>query len=340
MPGKLDDGLHGAPDRDRHAGRRRRTSVGILVFLGCALSLLSLVAVWTRNTLLDTNHYVAAVAPLARNRDIQEAGAKRITARFTHATDLPTRLADALPGPFGHTGRAIAATVDGVVHDAALKVLSSDQFATIWEDANRRAHPQVVAALTGKKTSGVTVKNGAVVLDLSDAADRVRARVSSLGFDVSSDRKVDVTIELFRSPYVGWAQDGVDLLQHLARVLPALMVLCFGGAIVLSRDRRRTVLHCGLGIAAAMTLLLASLNLARGPYLGLFPRSEGKQAGGAAFDQILKSLRFESRTVFALGLILALGAWIAGPGARADRVRGIVTRTHRDREPRAFAHRS
>ena len=75
------------------------------------------------------------------------------------------------------------------------------------------------------------------------------------------------------------------------------------------------MLRAGLGIAGTMVFFLTALNLARGPYLNLFPQAEGKEAGGAAYDQILETLRLATRVVFALGLVVAFGAWLAGPSA-------------------------
>ena len=53
-----------APEQDPVGAQR--VLVAVLVIIGCVLAPLSLVAVWTRNTLLDTDNYVSTVAPLAR----------------------------------------------------------------------------------------------------------------------------------------------------------------------------------------------------------------------------------------------------------------------------------
>jgi len=308
-------------------GRLRRALVAALVILGCVLATLSLLAIWTDQTLFDTDNYVAAVAPLAKNHDIQEAGATRITNRILQNTDLTTRLEDALPARAKKAAPAMTSALGQVVHDAALRLLSSDQFAKIWESANRRVQPQVVAALTGS-TSRVKVDNGTVSLDLSGAATRVRARIAELGFDVQSKlpgRQVNTTIELFQWPWLGAVQDGVDLLQRLAWLLPVLMLLCFAGAIALSPNRRRTILRSGLGISAGAAVALVALNLGRGPYLDLFSQPDGKQAGGAAYDQILHGLRIGGRAVFVLGLVIAFGAWLAGSSESAVRTRDVLT---------------
>ena len=53
--------------------RWRRVIGALLVVVGCVLVPISLSAVWVRNTLLDTDHYVSTVGPLASNAQIQQA---------------------------------------------------------------------------------------------------------------------------------------------------------------------------------------------------------------------------------------------------------------------------
>jgi len=326
----------------RPPGRARRAFVAILVIVGCVLAPLSLFAVWTRNTVLDTDQYVSTVAPLATNPKVIDAAATGVTNRVMGATDIEARLAESLPPRAAKAAPAMTAAIRNVVYDGASKILGSRQFAQIWKDINRRAHAQVVAALTGsgQASKAVKLQNGEVILDLTPLADRVRARITALGFDVNQKvpgRLVNPKLVLFQSSYVGWSQAGIDALQKLAWVLPVLMLLCFAAAIALSHKRRRTVLRSGLGIAAGIAVLLIGINLGRVPYLGLFSRAIGREAGGAAYDQLLHSLKLSGRAFFAVGLLIAIGAWLAGPGKAAVHLRSTVTGRERTSEPGAFA---
>jgi hypothetical protein len=117
-------------------------------------------------------------------------------------------------------------------------------------------------------------------------------------------------------------------------VLPVLTVLFLAAAIALSPRRRRTVLHAALGIALAVGLLLIVFNIGRSAYLDALGANVHRDAAGAVYDQLLEFLRTALRTVFVLAAVVAIGAWIAGPGQVATRIRerarGLVSRPDGD----------
>jgi hypothetical protein len=294
--------------------RVRRIFTALLVIVACVLAPLSVLALWAKTTVLDTDNYVAAVAPLASNQDIQEAVASRITDQIMSQQDLVDQLEGKLPKRISQRLPNLQDAAQQFVYEASLKFVSSPQFEKLWEGANRRVQVQVVAALTGD-TGKLKLKNdGTVTLDLSGVAKEIRSRLEARG--LSLDRipagTVSTSIVLFKWPWLGTVQDGVNLLVDLAWFLPFLTLLCFAGGIALSVHRRKTVIRSGIGLSIGMFVILAGLALGRGPYLDLFPKSEGKQAGGAAYDQLLHGLRLEARGVFVLGLVIALGAWLIG----------------------------
>jgi hypothetical protein len=61
----------------------------LLIVLGCVLAPLSVVAVWTRNQVTNTDRYVATVAPLASDPAIQQAIADQVTAQVLTCLDVP-----------------------------------------------------------------------------------------------------------------------------------------------------------------------------------------------------------------------------------------------------------
>ena len=138
---------------------------------------------------------------------------------------------------------------------------------------------------------------------------------------------------LIKSIWLKRSQNATNLLQALAVVLPILTVLCFGLAIWLSPNRRRTILRSALGLALGMALLLIAFNGGRHFYLNVLPSSVNVNAAGAVYDQLLGTLRLALRTGFAFALVVALAAWLAGPAKPATSMRNGVLHLARGAGP-------
>jgi hypothetical protein len=214
------------------------------------------------------------------------------------------------------------------VHDVALKIVQSEKFSDLWEEANRRAHTSVVAVLQGKDTKRLNVEDGQITLDLGPIAEKVNAALEKRGIDAfaNSDRVQDNQIVLVDSIWIERAQTWTDLLQKVAFVLPILTLLCFVSAIWLSPNRRRTILRGALGVALALAVVTVGINAGRHFYLSVLPDSVNTKAAGSVYDKLLEDLRLGLRTGFALALVIALGAWLSGPARPATSIRDGVLR--------------
>ena len=89
--------------------RRRRRWSRILAVVGAVLLPLAGLSFWGRNQLLDTNHYVDTVAPLASQPDIQAAVTDRVSQAVADGVDLKARAQAALPDQAKFLAAPIAA---------------------------------------------------------------------------------------------------------------------------------------------------------------------------------------------------------------------------------------
>ena len=307
------------------APRWRRILVAVLVVIGCVLAPISVIGLWARNTMLDTDQYVDTIGPLAKDPAIQKALSERVSHRLVTSVDIKGEIATAVPR-LESIAPAIASGVETFVREATLRIAQSDRFQTLWENVNRRAHSQVVAVLEGEGTKTVQTRNGQVVLNVGPLLDQVKKRLDDRGITVFDNVETKAQFVLFDSDQLTKAQSGVRLLKRVTYLLPILALLAFAAAIALSPNRRRTVLRAAVGLAFSMALVLIVFNLARGAYLDAVEKAgRSREANAAAFDQVLEFLRVSLRTTFAVGLAVALGAWVAGPGRLATRIReGIL----------------
>ncbi len=315
--------------RAQRLPRWRRVLVAVLVVLGCILAPISVLTVWTKTTLLNTNNYVATVAPLSHNADVQNAIADRVTTTLVTDNNVEQRIVSGLPQQAQFVGPKIADALSSFVHDATLKIVQSDQFSNLWKDANRRAHTQVVALLEGKSRVGgvVQTNNGQITLDLGPIIQKVNSALESKGitaFSNAAQNASDQQIVLINSDQLKSAQSATNLLQELAIVLSVVTVLCFAVAIWLSPNRRRTILRSGLGLALGMAILLIGLNTGRHYYLSALPQRVNRPAATAVYNQLLVAMRIALRAAFAFALIVVLAAWLSGPSRSATGLRNGV----------------
>jgi hypothetical protein len=315
-------------DTKKSSGRGRRIAVALLLIVASVLAPLSVLAVWTRNTLLDTDQYVSTVGPLAKNPAIIDALAADIANSLGSQKNIEAQIKDALPPRADFIAPAVAGSLKNVVHTLAVKVLSSPRFAALWERANRRAHGQVVNVLTGNDGHAVTTKSGEVAINLGPVVTRVRKRLEGLGisaFSGANATRVSPRFVLFQSDDLKSAQSGVNLLQKGSVVLSIITLLLYAAAIALSRKRRKTVMWAGIGLAIGMFVILIAFNVGRSIYLDAVTTPQlTSAAAAAAYDQVLSFLRLSARTGVVLGLLVAIGAWLSGPSSSATRLRTMA----------------
>ena len=83
--------------RARRRERMRRGGVVLLLVLGCGLAALSVVAIWLRVTLLDTDRYVDTVAPIAAQPAVQDAVAAKLESEIYTRIDFASLAREVLP---------------------------------------------------------------------------------------------------------------------------------------------------------------------------------------------------------------------------------------------------
>ncbi|WP_225823688.1 hypothetical protein [Streptomyces naphthomycinicus] len=321
--------------RERPARHHVRSFLAVvLIVVGCVLAPLSVVAAWAADQLDDTDRYVETVAPLASDPDVQNAVANRATDALMAHVDLPALLADAAPEDRprlrkalgGRLGDSLEGAVRSFVHDKAREIAASDVFKTVWTDANRRIHSSLDKALTGAGGGAVQLTNDAVTLDLAPLVDRVKQRLVDAGLSVAARiPTVHTDFTLVRSDQIGGIKTYVRLLQLAGNWLPVLAVLLVAAGVLLAVRRRRALVAGALGVAVATGLLGIALHVFRAIYLDRLPADVSPGAAGAVYDALTHFLRTTVRMVVALGVVVALGAWLSGPGRYAGLVRRLWT---------------
>ncbi|MFC5889437.1 hypothetical protein RMN57_05165 [Kitasatospora sp. CM 4170] len=316
--------------------RMRTFGSTVLVVVASILSILAVVAVWAHNEVTDTDRFVSSLAPLAHNPDVQNALANRLTNAAAEQVDVkalvndlsqaaaeqgvPPRLADLIGGLSGPLEGALT----NVIHAAAEKVVTSDAFATVWEQALRLGHASMVKALTGEGGGAVQLKNDEVTIDIGPMVDKVKTELVNAGFAPAAKiPAVHTDFVVFSSPDIAKIKGGFRLLEVLGNWLPVIVVLVAAAGVFTAFNRRRALVGAAVGIALAMLLMGIVLTVFRSYFLDHLPSDASPAAAGAVYDALVTYLRTTVRVVGVLALVVAIGALMIGPSRVAVTIRSV-----------------
>jgi hypothetical protein len=305
----------------------------VLLVVAALLFPIALTAFWAQKTIVDTQRYVETVAPLADDPTIQKAVAAQVTTAINNQIDasgqVDSILSDypklkPLAGPItAGLHQLVATTVD--------KVVTSDQFASIWTGLNQRVQEGVIKVLSNDASTGpITIQGDQVVLDTGDLIDAVKQRLVDRGITWAANLPVpsvaDRQIVLLTSPQLAQARLAYQIAQPISQWLIFFVILLFIAAVLVAVRRARMV--AAVGIAILLGTLAVRLLLAYGETTVEYNLSGTTWAVAQnAFITILTSyLIIAIRAAFVLGLVLAVVGWYVSETSSATASRAYVAR--------------
>jgi hypothetical protein len=308
----------------------------VLVVLTAGLAFAAVPALYLRSELIDTDHYVATVAPLASDPAIQAEIADKVTQQITDAVDFQTITRDAL-NELSKTAPRVATVITGLapaiaeqiknlVHSAVTKFVATPQFQDLWIQVNRVAHQGLVNLATGSTDGTVNIdQNGTVTISTREIIARVKTVLVQQGVGIAARiPDVDAQITLFQSPELVRATQAIRTLDATAPILGWLTVITAVGAVAVAPHgrRRSTTSGVGLAVAIAMALLALGLVIGRSVLLNSIPPDAVSPAAAQTLvETLLVPLRTSVRLVFVVGLLIALAAFLGGHSRTAEFVR-------------------
>jgi hypothetical protein len=321
------------PVRRRHVSWRACVAV-VLIVLGCVLAPVAVLGVWAGNEVSDTGRWVATVQPLIHDPAIQNVLTDKITNEITSRLDITGTIDQAsaqldskglpqISSLLKTFGPQITSAATGFIHSTVHTAISSQAMANAWMQVNTVAHQAVVKVLSGQGNGAISTSNGQIVLNLGPLIAVAKQDLLARGFSLASNiPSVNPTVALFQAKDLGKAQAGYRLIKALKIVLPILVLLFLGAGVYIARGHRRALVGAGLGLSASMLVLGIGLLIARTIYLsGVPPKVLPGDAASAAFDAMVHFIRVGLRIVLVVGLVVAMGAFFAGPSRTAVQTR-------------------
>ena len=304
----------------------------LLIVLGCVLTPVAGLAVWTNNQVSDTERFVRSVSPLIDDPDVQARITDRITATIFLYVDvqgladqaLAALEAQGLPAALVTRLETFTPTLEsaatGFVHDRVAELVASPAVESAWTEALTTAHNEAVSVLSGDSET-VVVRGDSVFFDLAPFIDLAKQRLSDAGLTaVDLVPEVHPSVELAQANTLVRAQTAYNTLNTVAGVLPWIVLALFVVGVYLARNRFRALVGTGLGVVLAMVVLAVGLLVARSMLVNTVPQGAAP-ATASGFDIVVTYLRYGLRALAVLGLVLALAGFLAGRSDSAVRIR-------------------
>jgi hypothetical protein len=238
-------------------GRRtvRIVASALLLAIGSVALAAAIASHWTRTVLLDTDTFMAAVEPLARDEAMLDSAAESVSDEVLRRLDLRALAEPATPDALMPIVEEIAVRFETFVRAQVRSAIRSQSYATLWRTTLRGWHAQFAAAVTARSNAEPTMDGAEIRVSLGPYIDVMAENTdewllrSVLRLVPDEIRATQVTV--MRSQPLA---DRLPLLRALVRArtyLPWVAGLAFIGAIVVAPRRWLGLAGAGAGVALA-----------------------------------------------------------------------------------------
>ena len=335
---------------DRRASWRRFFSTALAILAAVAV-VLSLTGIWLRVTVLDSDRFASAAAPLVKNDDVARAVSNYAAAEIVAHTGAQQEIEQVLPADAQVLAGPIASALQDGLETGVQDVIQTDQFESVFETAVRVAHEEALLILDGDGDV-IESKDGLVTLNLltvindvmrvasSDLsalfgttinlpeikpddvpADQIAELESTLGVQLPEDFG---QVTLFESDELAEAQTWVHRFDTWLEVIIVIAIAATIGAFALTFDRRRTVITMGIAVPVIATLTWLLVDANEDSYFSHIDDPIGRAAARAATDTMFAGL--DRLALWTIGLsIVAVLAAFATRNVTAENVKAMAT---------------
>jgi hypothetical protein len=309
---------------------RRRALVTTLVVIGSLAAFLAVIALWANRQALNTDNWADTSTQLLESPAIRTAVSGYLVDQAYANFDVTGELRSALP----QQAKPLAGPAASGLRDLAQKgideLLQRPGIQTLWKQANRQAHARLMDVLNGGG-NGISTQGGTVSLDLGTLLQQT---ANGIGVGQQAAQKVQpgsAQITILHSDQLKTAQDVVKALRALTIVLLVVMLLCFGAAVGAAGRRREALRSIGIGlIVAGIAALIARTVGGHAVVNALATTEAARPAAQDAWSIGTSQLVVAAESTIAYGVVVVIGAWLAGPTHVAVRAREAAAPYLRD----------
>jgi hypothetical protein len=263
-------------DRARHIAARALTVTASLLLV------LALIAGYARRAAVDSDQFANRATAALRDDSVRALVAQKITDEVVLKNQAD--LLAARP----------------IIESIASGIVGSSAFTDLFRAAVRDVHRAVFQR--DKDT---------VVLTVADAGTVLAAALQKLRPKLAAELEATGRVELLKREVGSFGADlarAGDDVRLLAVFLLVLTLVLVAAALVVSPDRRRTVVDLGIGAAAAGVVVVVGYAVVRSLAVDPFEDPQERAAAGAILDAFLGDLRTAGWIVAGSGAVVAASA--------------------------------
>jgi hypothetical protein len=303
--------------------QHRKLAVG-LILVGSLVAILAVFSIWAKRQLLETDTWVETSTELLEDEEIRNQLSNFMVDEIYANVDVQGDLEKALPPRLQPLAGPAAGGLRQILDRLANEALQRPRVQEAWEGINRTAHERLIFVVEEDVDQPVTLDIGTILEGVGSQA----------GLNIADRLPPDAgEIEVIPADDLETPRKAVNLLQKLVIFLTLLALALFGVAIYLARGWRREALR-GVGFAFIFVgiAVAAVRGFAGDALVGTLATTDAVEPAVANTYDIGTSLLADGAgAMIFYGIVIVLGAWLAGPGGIATGLRRTLTPLMHDR---------
>ena len=323
----------------RKTGRWRPFVAVILIVLGCVLAPLAVVSGWAKHTITDTDQFVATYAPLAKDPAVQAyvvAETMNVINQNVDVNGLTTEVIDGIKG-LGVRPRVSEALdllkapaaqgIQSMMQRGVEAFVTSDAFATVWEQALRISHAQLTATLSDDPAALLKAQNDGTIGIEIGPDHRADQAVADRPGDHGRFPDSRPSTAPFRSPRPRTCRRHRSAIEQSSpggTWLPWVALILIAAGVLVAKRRARTMIWAAVGLGLAMVVLLIGFATGRAVLLTTLPPSVvPTNVTTLLYNTVATPMKDTATVVLVLAIVVAVVGWLFGPFGPPRRLRGL-----------------
>jgi hypothetical protein len=302
-------------------GGHRKLSLALVVIAGL-ITFVAIFSIWANRQALNTDNWVNTSGRLLANKEVEERLADYLGQQVAENVNVKGELEAVLPPRLDPLAAAAAGGINQLTPRIAERALESPKLQALWATANRLAHERLLEVLDGGDST-VSTENGEVTLDLKPLVSQIGSELG-VGAGLAEKLPADAgQLTILKSDQLEAAQKGAHLVRGLPVFLTLLALILFAVAIwIAGPARRRTLRSVGFAFIIAGLLVLILRKIGGNVLVdSVVANPTAKPAVHAVWDIATSLLATVATSALALGILVVIAAWLAGPTKIAVRLR-------------------